>query len=70
MRINPAHASARNIPFVTTNMVVNTIPGDLFQEQFYFLDAERNPDQDPPEPTSGKPTLAIFDPVNSLAVHR
>ena len=68
VRVNPAGVSARNIPFVTTNMQVNTVPGDLFQEQFYFLSMERNPDQDPPEPTTWEADVGVFDPITGGGV--
>jgi len=64
VRINPANISARNIPFVTTNMQVNTIPGDLFQEQFNFLSIEREPDQDPVDPTGWESDVGTFNPIN------
>lgn len=64
MRINPANISARNLPFITTNMQVNTIPGDLFQEQFNFLSIERNPDQFPEDPTAWEADVGIFNPLD------
>lgn len=65
MRINPANISARNVPFITTNMQVNTIPGDLFAEQFNFLSIERNPDQDDPvDPTTWEADVGIFNPID------
>ena len=64
VRVNPAGVSARNIPFVTTNMQVNTVPGDLFNEQFYFLDLEPNPDDGLPEPWEAD--VGEFDPVNNV----
>ncbi len=63
MRINAANINARNIPFVTTNMKVNTIPGDLNNEQFNFLSIERNPDQDPVDPTAWESDVGIFNPL-------
>lgn len=63
MRVNPAQVTARNIPFITTNIQVNTIPGDLFQEQFYFLDVESNPDADPTDPNPWEADVGIFDPI-------
>jgi hypothetical protein len=64
MRINPAQVSARNLPFITTNMQVNTIPGDLFAEQFNFLSIERNPDQFPEEPTTWEADVGMFNPID------
>ena len=62
MRINPANINARNIPFITTNMQVNTIPGDLLNEQFNFLSVERNPDQTPVDPPTWEADVGIFNP--------
>jgi len=64
MRINPAGVTARNIPFITTNMQVNTIPGDLFQEQFYFHDVETNPDADPSDLNPWEADVGKFDPIH------
>ena len=65
MRVNAAGISARNIPFITTNMVVNTVPGDLFKEQFYFLDAEPESRQDGSERIEWEADVGEFDPVNN-----